>query len=990
MTRAATRTGAGVLERDHELAVLSDVLRAAASEHGGVVWVEGPAGIGKTRLLDAARERAAALGMTVLAARAARLERDFAFGVVRGLFETLVVRRHGLLAGAARLAAPVVTSGPATVPGDAQKSDTDGDTDAGSALHGLYWLTANLADGGPVLLVVDDAHVADAASLRALAYLGRRVSELGVAIVLGAQPPAVHTASPLVDALREAETTIVLRPAPLSPDGIEALVRWRFPGTPDPSFTVACHEVTGGNPLLVHALLAAVAEAGGDADRAGAEAVAALAPAVVATFVARRLREAGTEAARVARAVALLDGRAELRHVVAVSGLDAAVVAQGAQTLVGARLLHPGRPLTFAHSLFAQAVADGTDPAERHRGHHRAADALAADGAGAELVAAHLLHTEALGDPAVVARLRDAGRAALAKGVPETAMTYLRRAVAEPPPAPERPAVLHELGAATARVSYREGVALLEEAFAVAVHPHRRGLIALELAHALSVTLAFERALAVLDEARAGLDDGSDLASELAAATVGLARRDPARRAAAAELTRTLRRDGRLPRRGGPALLATTALEALQTETDTSAVDLAHEALAATLREHTPDPGVILPATMVLVAIDHLEPVRACAESILAGARRRGSSYDFIGASVLRAQTRYLQGELVEAEADARLADALAVEHEAHSARRYTVAWLLIVLVERGLAHEAAEAHEALAASGVRGTTAYLLAACGRVHLALGRAAEAVDHFVACGERLAHRGIHHPGRAALAGRGGLGPAPSRSRGGGGRRRRRGRPRRAALRRPARARHRAAGPRPRERDDRAAARGGGAARTHAGAPRARAVAGRPGRRPAARQPPRRRAHRARRGPGPRPALRRRRPRRARRRGAARRGRAPPADRRERGRRAHRQRAPGGRARRRRAVEPRRRPGPVRHHQDRGDPPRARVPQARRDRARRALRAPALTARVDRRVVGVAVGEPPATVEAPEPVRDPQGHRLRRAPVHPHDAALDARP
>ncbi|WP_433034522.1 AAA family ATPase [Actinomycetospora sp. CA-053990] len=321
MTRAATRTGEGVLERDHELAVLSDVLRAAASERGGLVWVEGPAGIGKTRLLDAARERAAALGMTVLAARAARLERDFAFGVVRGLFETLVARRPGLLAGAARLAAPVVSSGPASPPG--------GDTDAGSALHGLYWLTANLAEAGPVLLVVDDAHVADAASLRAIAYLARRVSELGVAIVLGAQPPAVHTASPLVDALREAGTTTVLRPAPLSRDGIEALVRCRFAGSPDPSFTAACHEVTGGNPLLVHALLAAVAEAGGDADRAGAETVAALAPAVVATFVARRLRESGTEAATVARAVALLDGRAELRHVVAVSGLDPAVVSRG-------------------------------------------------------------------------------------------------------------------------------------------------------------------------------------------------------------------------------------------------------------------------------------------------------------------------------------------------------------------------------------------------------------------------------------------------------------------------------------------------------------------------------------------------------------------------------------------------------------------------------------------------------------------------------------
>ena len=735
MTRAATTgntAGSGVLERDHELTALAGVLADAASGHGGLVWVEGPAGIGKTRLLEAAREQAAVLGMTVLAARAARLERDFAFGVVRGLFEPVVARRPELLAGAARLAAPAVSPAPAV--GD--------DTDAGSTLHGIYWLTATLADAGPVLLVVDDAHVADAASLRAMAYLARRVSELGVALVLGAQPPTAPTASPLVDALREAEATTVLRPAPLSRDGIGALVRCRFPGAPDPSFTAACHEVTGGNPLLVHALLAAVLEAGGDVDGTGASAVAELAPAVVATFVARRLHEAGAEAAAVARAVALLDGRAELRHVVAVTGLDAAAVAHGAETLVAVRLLHPGRPLTFAHSLFAQATAERTDPAERHRGHRRAADALAADGAGPELVAAHLLHTEALGDPETVAPAACGGPCRPGQGCPghrhDLPPAGRRRATA----APERPAVLHELGAATARVSYREGVALLEEAFAVAMHPHRRGLIALELAHALSVTLAFERALAVLDEARAGLDDGSELATELAAATVGLARRDPTRRAAAAELTRALRRDGRLPRRGGPALLATTALDALQTEADTTAVDLAHEALAATLREHTPDPGVILPATMVLVAIDHLDPVRACAESILASARRRGSTYDFTAASVLRAQTRYLQGDLVEAEADARLADALAVEHEARSARRYTVAWLVIVLVERGLVDEA---REALAASGVRGDLAYLLAARARLHLALGRPAEAVDDFVACGARLAHRGIHHPG-----------------------------------------------------------------------------------------------------------------------------------------------------------------------------------------------------------------------------------------------------
>jgi predicted ATPase len=68
-----------------------------------VVLIEGPAGIGKTRLLAAARERGAR-GMTVLTARCSELEREFSFGAIRQLFEPVArdaERRARLLAGAA-------------------------------------------------------------------------------------------------------------------------------------------------------------------------------------------------------------------------------------------------------------------------------------------------------------------------------------------------------------------------------------------------------------------------------------------------------------------------------------------------------------------------------------------------------------------------------------------------------------------------------------------------------------------------------------------------------------------------------------------------------------------------------------------------------------------------------------------------------------------------------------------------------------------------
>src|SRR5215212_6968485 len=92
----------GLLERDRELDRLDALLAATASGSGGLLVLEGPAGIGKTRLLTAARERGTAAGLQVLAARAGELERDWPFGVVRQLLEGAVHGRE--LTGAAAAA----------------------------------------------------------------------------------------------------------------------------------------------------------------------------------------------------------------------------------------------------------------------------------------------------------------------------------------------------------------------------------------------------------------------------------------------------------------------------------------------------------------------------------------------------------------------------------------------------------------------------------------------------------------------------------------------------------------------------------------------------------------------------------------------------------------------------------------------------------------------------------------------------------------------
>ncbi|HEY7074551.1 MAG TPA: AAA family ATPase, partial [Solirubrobacteraceae bacterium] len=102
-----------LLEREAELELLASLLGEARAGRGRVAVVEGTAGIGKTRLLAAARAAASEHDMRVLAARGGRLESDVPFGIVRQLFELPLRRsdageRESLLAGAGALARPIL------------------------------------------------------------------------------------------------------------------------------------------------------------------------------------------------------------------------------------------------------------------------------------------------------------------------------------------------------------------------------------------------------------------------------------------------------------------------------------------------------------------------------------------------------------------------------------------------------------------------------------------------------------------------------------------------------------------------------------------------------------------------------------------------------------------------------------------------------------------------------------------------------------------
>lgn len=242
-----------LLERDSELEALGAALDAARTGAGRLAVVEGHAGMGKSQLLSAARGLAKATGVRVLEATGSDLERDFAFGVALQLLEPAVTgatpaQRERLLSGAAALCEQLF-----------EKPGTESGRARGRGRlpipHGLYWLVSNLAEGGPLLIAVDDAHWADAPSLRFLIYLAQRLGALPVAMVVARRSEEPGEEG-LLARLAGHPSAARVELGPLSAEAVERLVRATFDRGVDPGFPAACTEVTRGNPLLVNHMLA--------------------------------------------------------------------------------------------------------------------------------------------------------------------------------------------------------------------------------------------------------------------------------------------------------------------------------------------------------------------------------------------------------------------------------------------------------------------------------------------------------------------------------------------------------------------------------------------------------------------------------------------------------------------------------------------------------------------------------------------------------------
>lgn len=614
--------------------------------------LEGAAGMGKTSVLGRLRVGAPRLGLRVVAVTAHELEQQHAFGVARQLLaavwrSTTDAEHAALVEGVASLALPLV---PGARAGEHVAAERQG------LLYGTYWLLANLADRSPLLIVVDDAQWADPPSRELLEYLGRRIADLAVLLVLARRPAPLSDA----DALAPGGQLLVLEP--LSAEGVEQVVQRILPGAP-PEVAIACHEATGGVPLYVHAVLGEIRARDLPVEGRSVDLVAGAGPEPVVRSVARRLAALGPEGTAVAEALAILGDGAGLARVADLAGLDVAPAGRAVDGLVETGVLAPGADLAFAHPVVRSAVLERLGPQERTLRHARAAALELRAGADVERVAEQVLRAPVGVVEGAADVLRAAAAVAADRGAPAVAATFLTRAAQEPLDPAHEFATLLALGEAQAKLSSPDAPQTLEAAAHVAADAAQRTAVAFARAMVLWRIGRGPEAAAALRGQLNDPDIAPETAQWLRARLLTLTDLDtPSREVLAAELPNIIGGLGPPDGEYGAILLAHRAVEQTLRYVDAAAAgDLAAQALGACLAAMASAQGeepvqreLLALLTAILDVAERFDIVGQLCSGALAMTAQAGdgAGYALVGVTYIYSRLRH--GALREAEAVSR------------------------------------------------------------------------------------------------------------------------------------------------------------------------------------------------------------------------------------------------------------------------------------------------------------------------------------------------
>jgi hypothetical protein len=428
-----THGGEAIIGRDHPAGVLRAEIARAADSHGGLVLVTGEAGIGKTTLAGQAADEARRRGALVLGG--ACWEADNAPGywpwvqVVRALLRAATPQERAAAEAAGGSGLGVLLGEAPTGPSDLGPERGPDPAEAFRVFDAVTSALVAVAQLRPVVVVLDDLHWADPASLRLLEFAAQhtwfeRLLLVGTYRDVEVEP-GEHPLAPLLLQLVAKATTVTL--TGLGRDEVGALMARTAGRAPDPELVAEVHRRTGGNPFFVEQT-ARLWLADGT--------VAAVAPGV-RDAVGRRLARLPERVVELLGAAAVLGREFDAQVLAACTAVPAARLDRLLGRAVGARLVAAagtGR-FAFAHDLVRETLDDALGPAERRRRHARVVRAVDRDPALAERLFpadlarhAYLAGAE-VGRHRTVELLEAAAREAGARLAIEEATGHLRRAL---------------------------------------------------------------------------------------------------------------------------------------------------------------------------------------------------------------------------------------------------------------------------------------------------------------------------------------------------------------------------------------------------------------------------------------------------------------------------------------------------------------------------------------------------------------------------------
>ena len=412
--------------REPELAELLALVDEAADERGGLAFVTGESGMGKTRLVNELARRARADGARVLSGDCVELgESELPYAPIVSALRPLARRQDPVLEELGRARGelaqllPELGADPVATP----PIDPTSPTAQGRLYEVLLALLERIGREQPLVLIIEDIHWADRSTRDFLVFLSRTICRERVLVVCTYRSDELHRRHPLRPVMNELERGERARRIPLSPftrDELASQLEDILGAPPSDAVLDTLLARSEGNPLYAEELLAA----GGDGS---ADLPASLRDALMVRVEA--LSPPAQELLRVVAAAQRLDHEV-LRDA---SGLEGRELREALREAVAERLLEPdedGR-YAFRHALLREAVHDDLLPGEHAELHRTVAEALerrASDDLQALTEIAH--HWNAAGDRerALTAAVRAARAAQLVHAMGEAA-DHLERAL---------------------------------------------------------------------------------------------------------------------------------------------------------------------------------------------------------------------------------------------------------------------------------------------------------------------------------------------------------------------------------------------------------------------------------------------------------------------------------------------------------------------------------------------------------------------------------